>query len=144
MTQESKIISSNEQGVVVMLPEPSKAVKFLSLAQASYFVSTGILPFISMRLFMAVTGPKVDQWLVKTVGALVTVIGLVVGLAGFRGRKGPELPLLAAGSAAGLAGIDVYYSLKGRISKIYLLDALLEFFFIAGWSLLWKKASSDK
>ena len=39
-----------------------------------------------MRSFEAVTGPNRDEWLVKTVGALVGVLGGGLLWAGARGR----------------------------------------------------------
>ena len=54
-----------------------------------------------IRTFEAVTGPKTDLWLVKTVGVLVAVIGAVLATAGLRGRVPPELALLGAGGALG-------------------------------------------
>jgi len=53
----------------------------LPVAQGVYFLLTGIWPLLSMRTFEAVTGPKVDRWLVKTVGVLVAVIGSKIYLA---------------------------------------------------------------
>jgi hypothetical protein len=40
---------------------------------------------------------------------------------------------LAVGSAVGLGAVDVVYAAKGRISPIYLLDALLEAALLAAW-----------
>ena len=42
--------------------------------------------------------------------------------------------MLAIGSAAALAGIDLVYVSRRRIAPIYLLDALGEFALIAGWA----------
>ena len=42
-------------------------------------------------------------------------------LPAWRGRVTPEIVLLAVGSAAGLAGVDVYYVATRVIAKIYLL-----------------------
>lgn len=67
----------------------------------------------------------------KTVGVLVIVIGAVLAAGGLRGRPQPEAVALATGSAAALAGIDVYYAARGRISPVYLLDALAEVVFAA-------------
>ncbi len=113
----------------------------LSLAQGLYYLVTGLWPLASMRAFERVTGPKTDRWLVKTAGILIAVIGGVLTLAGLRGRRSPEVPLLAAGSAAGLAGIDTVYAARGRISRIYLLDALAEGALLVGWALAWRRAS---
>ncbi len=107
----------------------------LALSQGAYYLITGVWPLLHMRTFEAVTGPKVDRWLVKTVGVLVAVIGTVLLHAGRRSPVSDEVLLLGAGSAAGLTGIDLAYSLRGRISKVYLLDALAEALLLLGWGL---------
>src|SRR3712207_8811708 len=43
------------------------------------------------RSFQAVTGPKTDLWLVKTVGVLVIAIGSVLCSAGLRRQAAPEI-----------------------------------------------------
>jgi hypothetical protein len=106
----------------------------LATGQGLYYLVTGVWPLLSMRSFEAVTGPKADRWLVKTVGVLIGVIGGVLMLAGRRRRVPLEPTLLAMGSAAGLAAIDTIYASKGRISKIYLLDAAAEVALIAAWA----------
>ncbi|MGH2369833.1 MAG: hypothetical protein ACRDI2_16755 [Chloroflexota bacterium] len=117
-------------------------LRAICLAQGIYFALTGVWALVNIRTFEVVTGPKVDRWLVKTVGALVTVIGGVLISAGARGRVSPaggvEVPLLAVGSAAALAGIDAVYVAKRRISPIYLLDAVAEVILIAGWAIGWR------
>jgi hypothetical protein len=105
----------------------------VALAQGIYYFITGVWSLIHLRSFQKVTGPKTDLWLVKTVGVIVGVIGIVLCVSGLRQRTPPEVPLLAIGSAAGLTGIDVVYVAKGRISPIYLLDALAELLLIAAW-----------
>lgn len=111
------------------------------LIQAAVYILTGIWPWLSMRAFLKVTGPKEDLWLVKTVGALVTVVGAVLGLAGLRRRVTPEIALLGAGSASALAGVDALYVAQGRIPPVYLLDMAGELVLVAGW-LLGRKAGS--
>jgi hypothetical protein len=101
--------------------------------QGAYFLATGIWPLLDRRGFERVTGPKADFWLAQTVGVLVGVVGGALLLAERRNRITPELELLAVGSAAGLGLVDVVFSLRGRISKVYLLDAALEAAFVAGW-----------
>jgi hypothetical protein len=103
------------------------------LWQAVVNLVTGLWPILHMRSFEAVTGPKTDRWLVKTVGALVAVNGLVLAAAGVNNRVTPEVVGLAIGQSAGLAAVDVVYVARGRISRVYLLDALLELVFIGAW-----------
>jgi hypothetical protein len=104
------------------------------LGQAAYYVLTGIWALVSINTFQKVTGPKVDTWLVRTVGVLVTVVGGVLAMAGLRRTHTPEVPTLAIGSALGLAAIDVIYVARKRISPIYLLDALGEMLLVGFWA----------
>jgi hypothetical protein len=113
------------------------ALYWLAVVQAVYFFITGVWPIVHLRSFMAVTGPKVDYWLVKTVGVLVTVIGLAIVLAAMRGQFGVEIFVLAAGSAAALGAVDIVYVAKRVIPKIYLTDAVAEAILVAAWLLLW-------
>lgn len=95
-------------------------------AQGSYYLLTGLWPLIHMASFEAVTGPKVDDWLVRMVGLLVAVIGGTLYLAAQRGNRTLEILGLAIGSALAFTSIDVWYALTGRISPIYLADAVVE------------------
>ena len=102
------------------------------VAQAGYYVTTGLLPFVSRRAFEAVTGRKREWWLVQTVGALVTVVGSAL-LAGVRtDRVTPELRGIAAGSAASLAAIDIVYVAQRRIAPTYLADAAAQLALLGG------------
>ena len=106
----------------------------LAIGQGVFYVVTGLWPVVSLRTFEAVTGPKVDGWLVKTTGVLITAIGAGLTTAGLRGRVTPDLKLVAVGAAAGLAAIDVVYVSRGRIARVYLLDALAEVGLIGAWA----------
>jgi hypothetical protein len=102
-------------------------------AHALYFIPSSLWALVHIPSFEKVTGPKTDRWLVKTVAALLTVTGAVVGQAGRRQRVTPEIAGLAIGSSAALTTIDVVYVSKQRISPVYLLDALGNLILIAGW-----------
>ncbi|MDQ4075670.1 MAG: hypothetical protein M3220_05400 [Chloroflexota bacterium] len=116
--------------------------RFLATVQGLYYLVTGIWPLVHLRSFEAVSGPKRDDWLVKTVGVLIAVVGAVLLLAAARRRASFELSLLAAGSAAGLTGIDLVYVARGTIPPVYLLDALGEIGLLAGWALQMKSSVS--
>ena len=105
----------------------------LALGQGVFYVLTGLWAIVHLPSFEAVTGPKTDDWLVKTVGVLVTAIGGVLVLAGRRRRVTDELLLLGAGSALGLAAIDLVYVTSGTIAPIYLLDAGVEMLLALLW-----------
>jgi hypothetical protein len=77
------------------------------------------------------------------VGALVAVIGSALALASRRRQLAPEIVVVAAGSAATLAAIDIVYVAKRRISPVYLLDAVTEVALVAGWARLWGQHSSS-
>jgi hypothetical protein len=107
----------------------------LALAQGLYFVATGVWPLVHYRSFERVTGPKVDVWLVKTVGALAAAIGTSLLLASRRARPSAETRALAVTSAGAFASIDVWYALRRRISPVYLADAALEAALATAWCL---------
>ena len=109
------------------------SAELIAIGQGGYYVITGVWPLVSMRTFERVTGPKVDKWLVKTVGVLVTVIGATLLIGGVRRQVRPEIEILALGSAAGLTAIDIIYVAKRRISRVYLLDAVVETIIAALW-----------
>jgi hypothetical protein len=96
------------------------------IAQGSYYVATGVAPFVSRRGFERVTGRKRDWWLVETVGVLVTAVGAGLLRAAASDRVTPEIELIAAGCAAGLAAIDLVHVARRRIAPTYLADAAVE------------------
>src|SRR5947209_19342813 len=58
----------------------------LAMAQGAFFALSGMWPIVHLRSFEAVTGPKLEGWLVKTVGGLLTVVGAALFSAGARGK----------------------------------------------------------
>jgi hypothetical protein len=108
--------------------------------QGLFYLATGLWPLVHIQSFLQVTGPKTDVWLVKTLGVLISVIGGVLSIAGAQRSVRGELALLGIGSAAGLTAIDVIYVARGRISRVYLLDAVAELAIIIGWSVSSRQA----
>jgi hypothetical protein len=98
----------------------------LARAYGVFIAASGIWPVFHLRSFEAVTGPKADGWLVKTVGLLLAGIGGVL-VAGSRQRHMPrELVDLGLVTTTSLGAIDLWYAGRGRISKVYLVDAALQ------------------
>ena len=101
-------------------------------AQGWIYIAGGLWACAFLRSFELVTGPKVDDWLVRTVGLLTIVVGAAIVLARRRRRVTPEMLLIAGGVAASFLVIDVYFALAGRISHVYLADAAMELVFVVG------------
>jgi len=105
----------------------------LAMGHGIYWIISGIWPILHIRSFEAVTGPKVDRWLVKAVAALITVIGAGLVQGARSDRVTPELETVAVGSALGLTAVDIVYVSKRRISPIYLLDAVAHTALAIAW-----------
>jgi len=103
--------------------------------QAAYLVGSGVWPLVDRSSFEAVTGRKVDFWLVRTVGGLALAIGTSVGIAVAQGRKERQTTALAlaSGLVFGLADLRAARS----HSRIYLADTALQVVFASGWLRRW-------
>ena len=91
--------------------------------QGLFYIATGLWPIVHYRSFERVTGPKVDDWLVKTIGGLIAAVGVAL--------VGRDDRVLGVGSAVALGAADVVYAGRGRISPVYLADAVVELAFAA-------------
>lgn len=105
----------------------------LARAHGIYWVVSGVWPIVHMPSFMRITGPKVDTWLVKTVGALIAVVGVGLAQGASAKRVSPELETIAIGSALSLSAVDLIYVAKRRIGPIYLLDAVAHTALAVAW-----------
>jgi hypothetical protein len=85
---------------------------------------------------MAVTGFKTDQWLVKTVGALLIPVAGSFFLASYQKEANWPVYMLAAGSCISFAAIDFYYTSIERIKWVYQVDGFLQLVFLITWSVL--------
>ena len=96
------------------------------IAMAAYYIATGAWPIAHLPSFEAVTGPKVDKWLVKMVGALAVANGVALAFGARRDEPSDETIALAVCSALAFAAVDVIYVTRGRIRPVYLADAAAE------------------
>jgi drug/metabolite transporter (DMT)-like permease len=110
-------------------------VNWIGLAQGLYYLLTALWPFFSLQSFITVTGPKTDVWLVRTVAALLIVIGVALIVGSSTTPRASEAVCLGILSALALAIIDTYYALRRVIRKIYLCDAVVEVLFMLCWGL---------
>jgi hypothetical protein len=68
-------------------------------AQGLFYVTSGLWPVVHYPSFEAATGPKVDRWLVKTIGGLIAAVGVALLAGSSRDR------VLGVGSALVLGAV---------------------------------------
>jgi hypothetical protein len=108
----------------------NKSTIFFLKFQSGYFLLTAIWPLIDVNSFMAVTGPKTDIWLVKTV-ALLLLATAVFYITAIVFKAVSSLVMVNAFLMSfALAFIDFYYFLNGTISVIYTVDGFIQIIFI--------------
>ena len=110
-------------------------MRTLAGLHAGYLVATGAWPLVHRRSFEALTGRKTDFWLVRTVGGLAVTCGLAMGAAVIRGRRPPEVQLLAAAQAAVFVLSD-FYAARNQ-SRIYLGDVAMQAICLPAWFASW-------
>ncbi|BDG04703.1 hypothetical protein [Anaeromyxobacter oryzae] len=122
------------------------AGRALAIGQGAFYLATGVWPLLDEASFEAVTGPKREPWLVKTVGVLVAAIGATLAAAGVRRSITPEVAALGAVTAAGIAVVEGWYAgRRRRISPIYLADAAFEAALAAAWGIaLARRGGTDE
>lgn len=117
-----------------MIPAP----RLLAGCHAGYLVATGVWPLLHRRSFEAVTGPKEDFWLVRTVGGLAAATGASLGAAVVRGRRRPETVVLALTS--GLVFLAADLRAARTESWTYLGDVVAQLAFATAWLLRWERS----
>jgi hypothetical protein len=108
----------------------------LARAHALFNIGGGLWPLLSMRTFEAVSGPKADRWLVRTVAGLMVANGVAQWRAGTSDEALAGARRIGLGTAGTLAAVDLVYAPPGRISRVYLVDAVLE----GAWVLAWLRS----
>lgn len=118
----------------------------VSAIQGLYYFITGLWPIVYMSGFLAFTGPKVDLWLVRTVGWLLVVSGIVLMMAAARRKQRcAEIASLGIGNAVVLGVADTFFALTGQIPGVYLLDAAAEAIFVVLWiRYLWRSERPNR
>ena len=103
---------------------------------AGYLLLTGVWPVVHRRSFEALTGRKEDFWLVRTVGGLAVACGLAMGTAVIRGRRPPEVQILAGAQAVIFVLADIYAA--ANQSRIYLTDVGIQAVCLPAWFAPWE------
>jgi hypothetical protein len=110
-----------------------EAMWWLARVQGASNVAGGLWPLVNMRSFERIFGPKVDVWLVRTVAGLLTANGWSQLATAPTPDSVRVARRLGMGTAATLLAVDLVYVSRGRIARTYLLDAIVEAGWLAGW-----------
>src|SRR2546421_4719798 len=105
----------------------------VALAQIAYWTFGALWPLINIHSFEKITGHKREDWLVRTVALMM--LSVVVSLDTMRRtrRDDAAMRVLGATSTAALGGVALVGPLVGRISPVYLMDALVDAALFVGW-----------
>jgi hypothetical protein len=112
-------------------------MKRFSLWHGAFNIVGGVWPIVSLRSFEAIFGPKTDRWLEYTVAGLLVGSG-ACQIAAVQGNRDPRAARdIGAATALTLLTIDLIYVPRETIRWTYLLDAAMEF----GWLALWTQTT---
>lgn len=100
---------------------------YIIFIQGFYYLLTGLWPIFSSSTFQKVTGPKEDVWLVKTVGAIITVVGSALLASVLLDEITASTLILSIESIIVFMIVDINYVVKKIIPPIYLVDAVTQF-----------------
>jgi hypothetical protein len=113
-----------------MLPGPVT----LARVHGAFNVAGGLWPLVHLRSFEAVLGPKADRWLVYTVAGLMVATGAAQLTSTTDPSGVRQARRLGIGTALTLGAVDLVYAPRGRISRMYLVDAAMEAGLLLAWA----------
>ena len=113
--------------------KPAKKISVFPFVQGLYYLFTLLWPLVDLDSFLMVTGHKEEIWLVVTVSFLLLPATVICFRYAFRQFRMRLLFILMMITALSLAGIELYYYLKGTIKWVYGADAALQLIFAAWW-----------
>lgn len=138
--QDATDPSSDRRSPSLATADETTRERLLARAHGIFNIAGGLWPLLHMGSFEAVLGPKTDRWLVKAVGGLLIGNGVAQFQAAASSDGLASARRIGVGTALALGVIDVVYACAGRISRMYLLDAVLE----GGWVLAWLWSSRPR
>ena len=120
-----------------------RLLRLTAAAQGAYYLVTGLWPWMHLRSFEAIAGPKTDDWLVQSFGLVIAVVGVVLLYAARYRSFGRAIVILGVGCALALGFVSAWFALRDVVWDTYLLDAAAEATIVAGWAVgLWNRRTS--
>lgn len=101
-------------------------------AHGAYYLFAGAWPLVHMDSFEAVTGPKPDEFLVRTVGLILLMTGTIL----LSQRRAPwerSAVFAAMGTALILGCVAVVSASGGWVWKVFFAEGAMHLLFATAW-----------
>lgn len=96
----------------------------------------GLWPLLHLSSFEAVTGAKVDDFLVRSVAGILVWTGGLLLLRPRQREDGVGLPLAALGISLVLGLVALIGSISGTLRWVYFIDGGMHLLFATCWCIL--------
>lgn len=108
-------------------------IRILIVVHGAYLLIGGLWPLVHMPSFEAVTGPKAEHWLVRSVAGMLVVIAVVLLVQLRKHRVEASAVVVAMGASLTLGVVGIITAAQGVIDPIYICDGTLHLLFVALW-----------
>ena len=109
-----------------------KKSSVLLIVQGIYYLLTGLWPLLRLNS-LPLTGSASPNWLPQPVHLLVLCTGVVL-LKGSRDQNIKQgVKVLSIAAALALLLIDLYFPFSGTVSKLFIIDGILQFSCLVLW-----------
>ena len=105
----------------------------LLIVQAVYYLLTGLWPLLHLNSFLSITGSGADLWRSQPINLLILCVGLVLLRGSAEKSSKPATNILSVAAAFVLLIIDLYFPFSGVVSKLYVVDGILQFSCLVLW-----------
>lgn len=109
--------------------------RLLSFSHALYLLFGGGWPLLHLKSFEAVTGPKHDEFLVRTVALLLILVGSIL-LGQRKAVVESSAVQLAMGTSFILGTVAIVSAAGGWVWKVYFIDGTIHLLFVLAWAFL--------
>lgn len=107
--------------------------------QGLYYVVTGLWPFLHLRSFLWVVGPKLDRFQLGVTAALIVAIGASLLAAAVRSRPSGSAAVLSIGAAVAFIAVDLRF--RAILRAPYWVDFVVEAGFALACALVYVTAA---
>lgn len=116
-----------------------RLLRLILALQGLYYVMTGVWPFLHLRSFLWVVGPKLDRFQLSVTSALIVAIGASLLAAAVRSRPSASAAVLSIASALAFIAVDLRF--RSILRAPYWVDFAVEVAFALACALVYLAAA---